>query len=354
MSVKNRLLTLFAVLTLGALVVSTTQAEEIEYDNGDVYVGDVSYGGEPHGYGVYRWANGRIYVGEWFFGKADGRGKVAYPDGRLFEGEHSFGHAHGHGVMSWPDGTRLEARYVNDEPHGIVKLYFPDRDVYEGYLGEGGFDGHGVYTTGSGIRTEGLWRDDVLPYGVSTSPEGWRYVGEFNDEGQFQGKGVFTYADGSSLVGEWRGDNLHGHAVYTSAVGRHREEREHRDGWLISAKETAQPSPASSPSPSPQQLQSALAALGFDPGPVDGKIGPKTREAIERWQASVGENSRARWTRRNRLRSSKVPRENKRIQSRATRNRQETVEIPCGRPPHEICLPRDAQRQWRNTMNAIQ
>ena len=40
---------------------------------------------------------------------------------------------------------------------------------------------------------------------------------------------------------------------------------------------------------SPRQLQSALAALGFDPGPVDGKIGPKTRQAIAKWQESVGE-----------------------------------------------------------------
>ena len=53
--------------------------------------------------------------------------------------------------------------------------------------------------------------------------------------------------------------------------------------------QATEPNLSSSAPPSPQQLQSALAALGFDPGPVDGKIGPKTRDAIAKWQESVGE-----------------------------------------------------------------
>lgn len=40
--------------------------------------------------------------------------------------------------------------------------------------------------------------------------------------------------------------------------------------------------------PSVRQLQAALKARGFDPGAVDGKMGSRTRRAIEEWQASVG------------------------------------------------------------------
>lgn len=36
------------------------------------------------------------------------------------------------------------------------------------------------------------------------------------------------------------------------------------------------------------QVQKALADLGHDPGPVDGQIGPKTRNAIRRFQQSIG------------------------------------------------------------------
>lgn len=38
-------------------------------------------------------------------------------------------------------------------------------------------------------------------------------------------------------------------------------------------------------------LQSALNARGFDAGPVDGKPGRKTREAIQQFQASRGETA---------------------------------------------------------------
>ena len=287
-SALNLLSALYAVLILGVFVVATSQAEEIEYDNGDRYVGDVSNDGEPHGYGIYRWRNGRTYSGEWFFGKSHGRGKTIYPDGIRFEGEYLLGKPNGDGVKTWPNGIRLEADYIDGVPVGTVKLHFPNGALYEGEWREGPLNGYGVYTLVDGRRFEGKWRDNVLQFGEATSPEGWHYKGQFNDKLQFHGQGVFTTADGSRLIGQWRGDKVHGHANVTLPDGR-REDREYVDGKLVSATQATEPNLSSSAPPSPQQLQSALAALGFDPGPVDGKIGPKTRDAIAKWQESVGE-----------------------------------------------------------------
>ena len=38
----------------------------------------------------------------------------------------------------------------------------------------------------------------------------------------------------------------------------------------------------------PREIQFALASQGFDPGPLDGRIGPKTRSAISAWQRAHG------------------------------------------------------------------
>lgn len=37
-----------------------------------------------------------------------------------------------------------------------------------------------------------------------------------------------------------------------------------------------------------RQVQSALQKAGFDPGPIDGKLGPKTKKAIKKFQKSKG------------------------------------------------------------------
>ena len=37
-----------------------------------------------------------------------------------------------------------------------------------------------------------------------------------------------------------------------------------------------------------QRVQAALANAGFDPGPADGKAGPRTRRAIQTWQRAHG------------------------------------------------------------------
>ncbi len=37
-----------------------------------------------------------------------------------------------------------------------------------------------------------------------------------------------------------------------------------------------------------RSVQARLTTLGYDPGPVDGMMGPKTRSAIERFQGESG------------------------------------------------------------------
>ena len=63
---------------------------------------------------------------------------------------------------------------------------------------------------------------------------------------------------------------------------------------LAEAVEEAPPVPKRKPPVSGAEafeIQTALQRLGYDPGPVDGIIGPLTRNAIRSWQATTGQTA---------------------------------------------------------------
>ena len=72
-----------------------------------------------HGYGIYIYADGIRYEGQYFNDKKDGYGVYKWPDGRIYEGWWSRGKQHGLGVYKdpkkghrkeglWENGKRLE------------------------------------------------------------------------------------------------------------------------------------------------------------------------------------------------------------------------------------------------------
>ena len=74
------------------------------------------------------------------------------------------------------------------------------------------------------------------------------------------------------------------------ALAKHlRREQQRADGEVELTPQADTVGTGASPAPSPKKLQAALAVLGFGPGVVDGKIGPKSREAIAQWQETVGQ-----------------------------------------------------------------
>ena len=56
------------------------------YANGDVYIGEF-YNGKRHGYGIYYWANGDIWYGRYDGGYRNGYGMLINPDHRIFYGK---------------------------------------------------------------------------------------------------------------------------------------------------------------------------------------------------------------------------------------------------------------------------
>eukprot|EP00537_Pseudo-nitzschia_pungens_P000963 CAMPEP_0172361322 /NCGR_PEP_ID=MMETSP1060-20121228/5174_1 /TAXON_ID=37318 /ORGANISM="Pseudo-nitzschia pungens, Strain cf. cingulata" /LENGTH=891 /DNA_ID=CAMNT_0013083549 /DNA_START=260 /DNA_END=2935 /DNA_ORIENTATION=+ len=126
--------------------------------DGDFYEGGLK-NDHKHGTGVMRFADGRVFEGEYIRGQMI-QGKMTYQDGSVYGG-------------SWVDGMR----------HGRGKCIFVDGSEYEGEFREGNFHGHGKMT----------WNDG-----------GW-YVGNWSN-GEMDGQGKEVRPDGSLRHdGEWAG-----------------------------------------------------------------------------------------------------------------------------------------------------
>lgn len=59
---------------------------------------------KKHGFGVYQWADGRVYEGNWYNGKQHGQGKYVLQDGTMKVGE-------------WVNGKRTH--WLNEESEAI-------------------------------------------------------------------------------------------------------------------------------------------------------------------------------------------------------------------------------------------
>ncbi len=89
---------------------------KITFPNGDVYEGYIGSGvigiiGNPHGTGVYTYADGSVYRGEFVEGEQWGEGVMTWIDGQAFQGHFYKNAPSGNGIMTYPDGTKIEGYF---------------------------------------------------------------------------------------------------------------------------------------------------------------------------------------------------------------------------------------------------
>eukprot|EP01038_Epipyxis_sp_PR26KG_P006206 gene6206-8548_t len=143
-----------------------------------------------HGIGIYTYADGSVYEGNWHRGTCFGHGHFRSHEGWTYEGFYDTNRRHRNGVISWPDGSCYmgEWFYEKIQGHGIYITTL--RDVYKGQIVDGKYDGHGelIYSDGS------------------------RYVGEFQ-HGLRYGRGIFSEREGNEYYGNYVNDVRHGEHV---------------------------------------------------------------------------------------------------------------------------------------------
>ncbi|CAF0906417.1 unnamed protein product [Rotaria sordida] len=120
----------------------------VDYENGDVYKGEIDEHGRPHGKGTYIHHDiaGQVqqgcYVGEWQHDKKHGKGRHRYRNGDIYDG-------------LWRDGP-----YKNDKKNGKGILIYSNGDKYEGMFKDGKRHGTGKYTFKNGEIKEENYMDD--------------------------------------------------------------------------------------------------------------------------------------------------------------------------------------------------
>ena len=171
-------------------------------------------------YGIYRYASGDMYEGEWRNGKLMGQGKYTYADGDIHEGGYKDDKRRGQGKYICVNGDAYEGCFKNSKHHGQGKYSYANGTVYEGCWKYHKKHGVGKMTYADGTVFEGLWiYDSRSNQGKLTWPDGSVYEGVLNDR-QRHGSGKQTWHDGATYIGDWQDDKMHGHGKLTCPDGR--------------------------------------------------------------------------------------------------------------------------------------
>jgi hypothetical protein len=88
--------------------------------------------------GVYTWADGSTYSGEWFDGLKQGRGLYVYANGDIYEGGYHQGVKHGYGSASWSNGSRYVGQWHAGREHGQGRYTTGDGQCYTGTFNQVG------------------------------------------------------------------------------------------------------------------------------------------------------------------------------------------------------------------------
>ncbi|KAM6945748.1 alsin [Aplochiton taeniatus] len=196
--------------------------------------------GKPHGRGVLKWPDGRVYTGSFRDGLEDGFGEYVVPNKILNKSDHYQGYwkegkMHGHGTYRYATGEVYEGSFQDNVRHGhgvlrsgklntsspsvFIGQWLHDKrtgygvydDITRGekYMGtwqENQRQGTGVIVTQFGLYYEGAFRDNkMMGTGILLSEDDTMYEGEFSEDWTLNGKGVLSMANGDYFEGSFSG-----------------------------------------------------------------------------------------------------------------------------------------------------
>lgn len=201
-----------------------------------------------NGRGVYQFASGARYEGQFVHGRREGQGRLMLSSGVVYEGQFQQDYRQGTGVQTWPDGARYVGQFLKDLLHGKGQMLFPDGSRYTGSWQTGKMHGPGRMEKPDGRVQEGEWvqgklgastqdqakeklintptsTNVVKPAAVPVRQGTYCYADGSVYEGALlnglpQGQGVVVYASGNRYTGDWYGHTPHGKGTMIMTDGR--------------------------------------------------------------------------------------------------------------------------------------
>ncbi|XP_065149734.1 alsin isoform X3 [Paramisgurnus dabryanus] len=196
--------------------------------------------GKPHGRGVVKWPDGRMYTGAFKNGLEDGFGDYVVPNKTQntcdhYQGQWKDGKMHGFGTFRYASGEVYEGSFQDNMRHGHGMLrsgklnstspsVFIGQWQYDKKSGYGVFDditrgekymgmwlddqrqGNGVVVTQFGLYYEGAFSNNkMMGTGVLLSEDDTTFEGEFSEDWTLNGKGVLTMPNGDYIEGSFNG-----------------------------------------------------------------------------------------------------------------------------------------------------
>uniref|UniRef100_A0A672T3F3 Alsin Rho guanine nucleotide exchange factor ALS2 n=1 Tax=Sinocyclocheilus grahami TaxID=75366 RepID=A0A672T3F3_SINGR len=196
--------------------------------------------GKPHGRGVVKWPDGRMYTGTFKNGLEDGFGDYVVPNKNLnscdhYQGQWKDGKIYGFGTFRYASGEIYEGSFQDNMRHGHGMLrsgklnstspsVFIGQWQYDKKSGYGVFDditrgekymgmwlddqrqGNGVVVTQFGLYYEGAFNNNkMMGTGVLLSEDDTTFEGDFSEDWTLNGKGVLTMPNGDYIEGSFSG-----------------------------------------------------------------------------------------------------------------------------------------------------
>ena len=80
-----------------------------------------------HGFGLFRWATGRVYIGDWASDLKEGVGILTFKGGNEYSGEFRNDRRQGYGYYQWADNRKFKGWWHENKQHGLGVYFSPEQ-----------------------------------------------------------------------------------------------------------------------------------------------------------------------------------------------------------------------------------